>query len=59
MKRNTKNILSWVFLIGILFLMASPFDTKILGNAPKELTYSKFMKAVSSGDVKEVYMRNT
>lgn len=59
MKRNTKNILSWVFLIGILFLMAGPFDAKILGGSPKELTYSKFMKAVSSGDVKEVYMRNT
>ncbi len=45
--------------MGILFLMASPFDTKILGGAPKELTYSKFMKSVSSGDVKEVYIRNT
>ncbi len=59
MNRNTKNILSWIFLIGLLFLIAAPFDSKILGGNPKEITYSKFIKAVSAGDVKEVNIRNT
>ena len=59
MKRNTKNILSWAFLIGLLVLLTGPFDSKILGGGPQELTYSKFMKAVSAGDVKEVLIRNT
>ena len=59
MKKNTKNILSWAVLIGVLFLMASPFDSKLLGSGNQELTYSKFMKSVSNGDVKEVLIRNT
>lgn len=59
MKRNTKNILSWAFLIGILFLMTSPFDSKILGGGPQELTYSKFINEVSSGNVKEIFIRTT
>ncbi len=59
MKKNTKNILSWAVLIGVLFLMAGPFDSKLLGSGPQELTYSKFMKSVSNGDVKEVMIRNT
>lgn len=59
MKKNTKNILSWVALIGVLFLMAGPFDSKLLGSGTQELTYSKFMKSVSKGDVKEVLIRTT
>ena len=59
MNRNTKNVLSWVFLIGLLFLIAFPFDSKILGNAPQEISYSKFMKSVSAGNVKKVKIRNT
>ena len=58
MNRNTKNVLSWAFLIGLLFLIAFPFDSKILGNAPQEISYSKFMKLVSAGDVKKVEIRN-
>lgn len=59
MNKNTKNILSWAFLIGLLILIASPFDSKILGTGSQELTYSKFMKAVSAGEVKEVLIRTT
>ena len=59
MNRNTKNILSWVFLIGLLFLIASPFDSKILGNSTKQMSYSRFIKAVENGDIKEVYITNS
>lgn len=59
MKKNTKNILSWIFLIGVLFLIANPFDSKILGSNTQEISYSKFMKDVKNGDIKEVLIRNT
>jgi cell division protease FtsH len=58
-KRNKKNILSWVIIIGFLLLMTNPFDGKLFNSGPKEITYSSFMKAVSSGDVKEVLIRNS
>ncbi|MDR0942547.1 MAG: ATP-dependent zinc metalloprotease FtsH [Holosporales bacterium] len=59
MKRNTKNILSWIILIGILFLLANPFDGKFLRNGQQELSYSQFMKEASNGNVKEVLVRNS
>lgn len=58
MNKNTKNILSWVILIGILFLIANPFDSKILGQSTPEISYSKFTESVSNGDIKEVVIRN-
>ena len=59
MKKNTKSILAWIALIGFLFLMSNPFDSKFLGSNQKDLTYSGFMKAVSNGDVKEVVIRSS
>jgi cell division protease FtsH len=57
-KKNTKNILSWLVLIGALFLLTSPFDGNLFGQRAQEFSYSKFIKAVSNGKVKEVLIRN-
>ncbi|MDR1233773.1 MAG: ATP-dependent zinc metalloprotease FtsH [Holosporales bacterium] len=59
MKKNTRNVLVWVGLIVFLCLLTNPFDTKLMGNGPKELPYSAFMRAAANGDVKEVLIRNT
>jgi cell division protease FtsH len=58
-KRNKKNILSWIVIMVVLLLLTNPFDGKLLSSGPKEISYSSFIKAVSGGDVKEVLIRNT
>jgi cell division protease FtsH len=58
-KKNTRNILTWLGLIGFLCLIVGPFDSSFLGPKTQEITYSGFVRAVSNGEVKEVLIRNT
>jgi cell division protease FtsH len=58
-KKNAKSILVWLCLIGFLLLLANPFDTKLFGANPIELSYSAFMKETTDGNVKEVLIRNS
>jgi cell division protease FtsH len=58
-KKNLKNILSWAVLILGLILLTVPFDGKFLGSSTQELTYSRFIREVSDGNVKEVFIKST
>ncbi|MDR1609252.1 MAG: ATP-dependent zinc metalloprotease FtsH [Holosporales bacterium] len=58
-KKNLKSILSWSVLILGLVLFTVPFDGKFFSSGQQELTYSKFIKEVSNGNVKEVFIKNT
>lgn len=51
--------MSWIVLIGVLLILANPFDSKFLGSAPQEIAFSKFMNAVSNGNVREVFIQNS
>ncbi|MBQ8651347.1 MAG: ATP-dependent zinc metalloprotease FtsH [Alphaproteobacteria bacterium] len=57
MKKNFKTLLSWIFLIGILFLASGSFDGKIIGNGSKEISYSKLIKNIEQNNVQEVLIR--
>jgi cell division protease FtsH len=57
-KKNTRNILTWIGLMGFLCLLVGPFDSHFVGTKTREITYSSFVSAVSNGDVKEVLIRN-
>ncbi|MDR1365150.1 MAG: ATP-dependent zinc metalloprotease FtsH [Holosporales bacterium] len=59
MKKNLKNALSWSVLVLGLILLTVPFDGKFLGASTQELTYSRFIRAVSDGAVREVSIRNS
>jgi cell division protease FtsH len=58
-KKNLKNALSWSVLVLGLILLTVPFDGKFLGASTQELTYSRFIRAVSDGAVREVSIRNS
>ncbi|MDR0695795.1 MAG: ATP-dependent zinc metalloprotease FtsH [Holosporales bacterium] len=59
MKKNTKNILAWTVLIGIIVLMSNSLEVKLFGRETQELPYSKFVKATLDGNVKEVLIQTT
>ncbi|MDR1391096.1 MAG: ATP-dependent zinc metalloprotease FtsH [Holosporales bacterium] len=59
MNKNTRNIIAWIILVGVLFLAVGPFGPNILGPGTRELPYSKFVKAVTKGEVSEVLIRNS
>lgn len=42
----------------MLFLMANPFNGNLMGDDPKEFSYSNFINAVKDREVKDVLIRN-
>ncbi|MDR0744578.1 MAG: ATP-dependent zinc metalloprotease FtsH [Holosporales bacterium] len=59
MKKNIKNVITWICLLGFLLLIANPFDEKLFNSGPQELSYSTFIKEAENGNVKEVLIRNS